>query len=255
MDKGEFLPNMGVSGVKLTVFFFVCGWALGKASFGAIPIRWAPSLALEGSGQIAEKIKDKLVPEGEPGLSLFFNGMSRYVSTCEQYLQFRDEGFDAVKPTDIAEEMFFRFRCKTLQWLGRAQPSRSSTLDGYLFSDTTLDELPPCLGMPEEGDTETKVQEAMIRGLSLKEFDPAIQITKITDYAISLNDGKQSLNLDLLAWADFNGDGPEDLLIFVNNSALKGTYRDYYHVVLTKTPGQKVFRVVNDDSRRCPIRP
>jgi hypothetical protein len=246
---------MGKASYQLLALFSLMGLIFCKTSSMGMPVRWTPAITLTGLEQLSDKFKEKIIPEGSPGLTLFRNGSPRAVLTCESYLQARDEGFESFNPSDWPQETLFKFQCKTLQWMGRARAARSSGVSDYEFSERSLDELPSCMGMPEDSETENRMQEAMVKGLSLRRFDPTAQISKNSEYSLSIKDSKETMTLELLAWADFNGDGPEDLLIFVSDSALKENYREYYHVVLTRSPGQDLFRVIKDDSGRCPIQP
>lgn len=167
------------------------------------------------------------------------------VSNCPQYLEFVTQGYGPNTNVDIAMEGFFKMRCRPIEWLSKAKPSKMSFVKNYSFSKKSIKELPPSLGgLGGDSSHQAALEKALSQGKSWSGFDPSMKVKKVSSDKLEIANKSEEIIFQILASGDMNDDGMEDLILFVGTYAVGGSFRAYDTVIVTRKKGQKLFRIV-----------
>lgn len=120
-------------------------------------------------------------------------------ATCRQYKDMTKQGWYAMTSRDMRREAFFVRACSLLDLLEKAQPAKKS-----YFTD----------GSPTLEEMQALGPSALLR-LARAEAGGDVTVKKTGAAEWRLTSGEQSTILQEIANADFNGDGVEDILIFL----------------------------------------
>lgn len=232
-------------------FVFV---ALGtQAKAEDYPIRWTERVELESLDQVG-----RLLAESGLDLELFrYDRASRQndgkrVDTCQEFLAAYSEGYGNSGSTyDLSMASWTNVWCSLLWKLKTAKPATRSAVAGLKLDEATPNVLPPdveldmwygensgCRGIAE------RLNVAERDGLSWQAFHRQIReefwskysplLLEDTSNEIRLvervlpnyvwysfaPDGEWRVGIEILAWADFNDDGLEDVFMLKGSSVM-----------------------------------
>ena len=155
------------------------------------------------------------------------NNQSKHVSTCNQYQKAMQGGYMA-KSSDAASMIsFYMLWCGSLNWMEKAKAAKNSYLKNFsLVQD--YPKLPSSLFYSPIGHKH--------QAISLLEIYPDITIQSIHDNSIVLSSKSHhhTIVITLLAKADFNHDGKQDILLSIAEYSTKGRYTQYGVYPITK---------------------
>jgi hypothetical protein len=97
------------------------------------------------------------------------------------------------------------------------------------------------------------VAEAIQKHKTWLDFYPQTQITDRTKTEMSLQMGCYMMNVEILAYGDFNHDGFEDVLVFFDHSVADGTFNYSGLAVLTRKSSSDYLKPVNIVPQRFDI--
>jgi len=210
---------------------------------GEFPIRWTPHLdlgsleelanlpALLGQPVITDNGAEKIEMEND-------KGDRATVTTPRQWLDLRKAGYGPVTTYDIKAEGWFKKRYWPKALLRDAKAARTSFLQDFDLTQEPLRHLPPTLSIRFFGSSEdwSEIERSYAQGRTWGEIDPQLKVQVNDRYSIVVrNDPSEEQNyINLLAWADFDHDGIEDILLEGSNYALPATLCVYHYVVLTR---------------------
>jgi len=215
----------------ISLVFFYCGWA--AASVGnprpthtestPLAVRWAKALNLASLADIDRKLAEPVVIEGGGELVLKHDHQApRKVTTGREYLDAIVDGYYPVTTYDLTMESWFKQATEPLVLLQKARPARQSFVAAIDLRKDPLSLLPPTLA-PWIEAAERRRNEAL--EAARKPWKAAYPRTVVEraeqDRVILVTPGSRTI-IEILAWADFDGDGIEDLLLAVNHFATAG---------------------------------
>lgn len=222
-------------------------FVLAVAQPAAHPVRWLEEVAPPGraalEARLAQPVKneipDPLVEETRDGRTV--------IRTCTDYAAAKKRRWEPANNFQIAVEAAFREQCEVGALILAAKPSRQSFLDTFTLDTSALDRLPPTLSYALSGDAERAASEAERLGKSWKTFKPAAIVveTPSTHELVVEEPDDARIDLRIKAFGDFDGDGVEDVLIFVSTHAIGASFQSYEPIVLTRTSAGGSLKVVN----------
>jgi len=191
------------------------------------PVIWTPVVQLKSLADIPKILSTQKIAVVQ--YSNDNTGQTAVAKTCEDYFKLTNTGYFPINNMEIGQESYFKNTCDPLRYFQHAQPATISYLRNFdLEKDYKL--LPaaaifPSLGdMPDpEGNLGTAFPDLQISGTPSK--------NSIT--VKSQNIGMEA-DILVLGWGDFTHSGKDQMLIFVANYALGGTYHSYTTYVLSK---------------------
>lgn len=231
----------------------------GGVSRVTYPVRWTRHVELAGLADIEATLDRPVVTSnGEEELILLPPGRHPRPADAEQgpdavrihsvreYLRYQDLEYYAGTTLEMMVESHFKFAALPAKYLKRARPSRES-----FVADLRLDSghlrLPPSLGLDAVGEAEGIEQSERLaaEGQSWQEIWPEARFTG-DETSLTVSDEGCVVSIDLLAWGDFNGDGIEDVLLFVTWRAVGGSMRIYWAAALTRLAADAPLTILSE---------
>ncbi len=220
----------------------------------SFPIRWTRHVELKDLAEVYA-LDDYLdapviTVNGREKINMVeVNGKGEAVATTpRQWLELRGRGYVPRTTYDIKAEGWFKSVVLPKLYLATARPARVSHLREFRLTDRPLEQLPLHLGLNVMGNGMWKERLARFeRGETWGAICPSLRVKVEDEYTIVVADDYEKNHIDLLAWADFDGDNIEDVLLSVTNYAIQGTLCAYRYVVLTRRkPGGRLV-IIRDE--------
>ena len=215
----------------------------------ALPIRWTEqlgfkpfhSLDLTGLGS-SDWLSDGLLPRGA-SIKMVCDDKTVTVTSLQDYYDLMIDGLRPVMECNAsfqANALFVRYVYPQF-YLRQATPAERSYLTGFALSEDLLKDLPPLLGafaLPaEEFDRVDAIESA---GGTWADIYPEDRVEVHSANHVTVTGRGGRVVIRQLAWGDFDGDGFEDILLWLWRET-EGTYFDYDVIVLTRTaPGERL---------------
>ncbi|HUW56710.1 MAG TPA: hypothetical protein VMZ92_08750 [Planctomycetota bacterium] len=214
----------------------------------AFPVRWTHHVELKdlAEARALDKYLDAPVVtvNGREKINMVeINGEGKTVATTpREWLELRGKRYAPRTTYDIKAESWFKSVVVPKLCLACARPARVSHLRDFRLTDRPLQQLPLHLGLNlmEQSTWEERLAR-FERGETWGEICPTLRVEVEDEYAVVVADDDEKNCIELLAWADFDGDGIEDVLLSVTNYAIRGTFCAYRYVIVTrKTRGGRL---------------
>ena len=202
-------------------------------------ITWSPDLHLKSLDEIPTRLRAPVL-EGSKDLRLVNGTTSRRVSSCDEYLKAVRAGFHPANNYENKIAATFVFECFVLRDLQHARPVTSR--NSYHWSADSLTQLPPVL-VPGAREVTNAASRAGKRGESWKDFNSGLKITKIDGDLLLAEDADYLYSLQILARADFNADGAEDLAVYGTAQGKHSTWSHAEYFILSPAASGKLARV------------
>lgn len=206
---------------------------------GQHPVTWSAALGLASLADIGARLAK---PFGEPiGLSL--KGHAQQAANCLDLLKLRKAGYGAEGDRGYALERYEGARCLALTLLKKARPARVSHLEQFQLNPSVLSALPPSLATTFSAIEDAAGRQAESAGKSLGQYRPGLNVRQEGDVLVVSSDTWES-RIEPYARGDFDGDGVEDLLVAVGETATQGTFDSTKLLLLTRKNPQGPLRTV-----------
>lgn len=185
------------------------------------------------------QLRDNIVnTSGQGRLILTKKSKKKYISTCNQYKKAQQQFYVPQNSYDPSINSFFVFWCGSLDWLEKAKPAKISYLQNYNLK-LSFAKLPSSLFIKHASDNSLKTS-------TLIEKYPDATLIDIKPQTITVESKKTQVRMiiSLLAKADFNNNGNQDLMLSVAQYSFNGNYQKYGIYVLSKNDAESVLKVV-----------
>ena len=230
-------------------------WAQEAAPY---PVWWSPSLDLESLDKIDQRLAMKFPPKTGRGVTLYKgerpDDAEAFIDSCVSYDKFRKEGYYA---RSNHSEQILRFHwsfCTALEMLRSAKPSRISYVNDVTLNPDIVDYFPAMVNLTGACEFLCRQYVANERRIPWSKFEaPEIEsIDVVNPYQMRVKTRAMSMTLEILARADFNEDGLEDLLVRVDGGAIRGTWGTTNLFTLTRDRRESVLWVLEAEQHLCP---
>lgn len=208
----------------------------------ARPIRWTEHVDLGSTDELADfdkRIARPLYEGGEP-----YKG----IATCADFFRSMEKGWEFETNAEMYLYMNSELACEPLRLLHAAQSARVSHVGDFRLDQAVLKALPATLAPPTDdqlnrADDDKQVDRSpsavwgsVLRGAKLEHPDA---------HSLRILRDDFETTMILLAWADFNADGFEDVLLWIESQATGGTLRFGSLRVITKTTPDGSWQVID----------
>jgi hypothetical protein len=212
-------------------------------------VRWSKALMLPALSAIDQELA---TPLETPIEVVGGGGRKATVRDCNSALDLLGHGFEA--PRDVEQRVLraASIRCLALRTLKSATPARRSELGTFHLSVDALDVLPPTLAVAVSDDALRRVREAEAQGKSWRDLVPnaTAKVEPVSDDrpdpSLVVESPGWRVRVTPYAYGDLDGDGSEDLMLRVDDEAVRGTYRNHRLVIVTWDPSRRSFRTVRE---------
>jgi hypothetical protein len=259
--------------LRLVRFFFgkTCVWSTAAAVIAALwlglsapapadeppyPVWWSPVLELDSIEGIDARLERTFWPgidEGMPLIKTEAGSISEvWAVNCIELKRSIEDGFHGAGSNDRAVVQYHVSVCRAMELLKRVAPARKSFIRNFAFDLTTVEILPAMVDLSPSCDFICREVVANDRRIPLSRFHDIllVQIMSETEMVYWSEDWK--IRLVVLAQADFNADGVEDLLLLSKGGSISGTGSWAELFLITRSDPNQVLWIVNADQYLCP---
>ena len=236
----------------LVLVAIVFSVAARTAAAEEFPVWWSPKLDLDALESIDAYLSLPLFPKQPEGVWLR-NENRREVraGTCNEFARLIGKGFYSYNPYKFGAALM-NDSCEIARRLKSAQPARQSFVRNFVFDETAPDFLPAMLGLGFSCEWACRLHIANEYRISWSAIDMIEEVEVVTEYRVEIATGGSFNHVELMARADFNGDGLEDLLVRTGGSARGGTHSATSLYLLSRETDDSVFFVLSSQSHLCP---
>ena len=241
--------------ITAMVAFLGVGVSAGWADEGPFPVRLNPRLALESvdAAAIDARLRGSLWPDipDDEGLEIFkfrkdpwfefdtpFEDLvidRRFAANCVNLAALTNTGYLARYRNDRELQQGLLKECEAIEFLRKARPARISHVREFRMSSRALDWLPVMLdnGIPlnrlcdelaynDQGvpwSAVDRIAEVQLRDqFTMRVWAEAVEANSDEEFPIALG---ADTWVEILAWADFNDDGVEDMLLLTSSVSME----------------------------------
>jgi|GEM_PF-7080086 len=214
----------------------------------ATEICWSPTLRLTSVSMINSRLETPFeAPIEVVRIATGQAGDRRVMTNCTSYFALRSGNYEPESDGDTAAMKLEGGKCQAVQALRLARPPRQTSLEAFHLDNGALDQLPPSLG-PESNPTDLQEREqATQAGKSWHAYDPLAHIGRVTSSqdAVVIS-GQLTTEVAILARADLDGDGVDDILVQTLSFGTEGSWREVRLRLLTRVGNHGVLRVTRE---------
>jgi hypothetical protein len=207
-------------------------------------VRWSDQLGLAALVDIEKQLRT-VDATGFGELEL---GGKRIVPrSCVEWSRLHAAGYAPSTAVEVQPDGGARRRCETLTLLSQAKPARQSFTRKLIFDKSILAILPADLATRGSPEHDRDIALATEKKQSLAYFDPKAKLKRsVLPGVLEISEGgrQSSIALEPMAWADFDGDGTDDVLVSVVNSMAHGSIINARVIALTRSSNDEVLRVI-----------
>jgi len=247
------LIALGCSGGQQDVKVPEAPFATASSGSDAAPATAAPTVLPPGASPELDPgalrdVEAALTAVGDTDFGLLERGDREITpKTCREWRGLREAGFYPPNTYEMHVDARAQVRCGTLEFLGRASPSRSSYVKGAI-ENAQPGALPAILATALSGEDESARHAAVENGKSLEDLIPDARLApSARPRRITIAEPSGSrVTLHVEAWGDISGDGFEDLLVSVLNSVDQGTYFEMRLLRMTRVAPEGALLVIGE---------
>lgn len=224
--------------------------ATAQAGEEAPDTTWlSPLFELESIDKIDERMNREFFPGGE-GIPLVKGEWpgddETLTNNCVSYEKLYNEGYYARTNYTLKILQFHTAICHALELLASAKPARTSFVSTFKFDRKAVTFLPAMITSAGSNDYACRQFVANERRISWSDFSTYEfeEIEVVNDYEMNTKTIGEHVSLQILARADFNNDGLEDIMVRVHQNAVGGTWGSTGITLITRDSPNGVFWVL-----------
>ncbi len=216
------------------------------------PIWWSPKLELESLEKVDQRLERSFWPDDE-GFVMKKWDVDRYSAkdpapNCPALLDLAEQGYQG---TPFKLHMALMAECEALRYLKNARPAKRSYLAGFMLNHEAFEFLPHMVYFGGSCSSACARYYANEERIPMGEPEPLTELETASDQEMTFETDHESFTMEILARADFNRDGFEDILLRSSYYIFKATGGGTRLFLLTRDAPESVLRVVNPDRHLC----
>ncbi len=192
-------------------------WACAQRPPAAAPT-WSSALELRSLAELPARFAR---PFREP-VDLVKDSVHSSVGTCAALLAARGQGASPASDRDLAIEREEGATCIALEQLSHARGGTGALAPFDLRGATTA-QLPPTLAVPFGKRDDQRAQAAEARGQALADYLPGVSVRSLDGVLVLKGDAWET-RVEVLARADFDASGRDEMLLAAHDKATEGTF-------------------------------
>ena len=202
----------------LLPYYLACAGS-AAAETEQYPIWWSPALELESLDSIDERRRKRFWPERHDGVRVYKDGdrstAPAEIDDCWTLEQLPREGYSTPIENDIRFIESLSRMCTALDMLEIAAAAKVSHVSNFVMTAEALDYLPAMVSISPGCDWLCRQYQANERRIPLSRFEAEFDVKPkvLSELKIERWTDWWFYGIEILARADFNGDGLEDLLV------------------------------------------
>jgi hypothetical protein len=170
---------------------------------------------------------------------------SREVSNCRQVLEARYQRYEGVNNPEHKRFLWSIAHCKAIELMRQAAAAKQSFVRDFQLDAEAPLVLPWMVELPPFVSTICAQIIANDLGLSWLSVDRSVRMEWFAGSAVRYVTNDWNSVIEILAWADFNEDGYEDMMALVSSGAIEGTFGTSDVLLLTRTDLDSVLHVID----------
>ncbi len=242
--------NISIIAAVTALLLAVSGPAAAAAE-GPYPVWWSPALELDSLDAIDARLGRELwtyYPEGMPLIKSDGDTLTEVQAVnCIDLERFVEEGYEGRGSHGFWLRQYQQAVCSAIALLKQAAPARESFLRDFRLDVETVNFLPAIVYLSpscylmcwDDAANELRVPLSRVHQILL------VQIYSATEMIFWSFDW--DIRLAILARADFNSDGLEDMLVLASGGSISGTGASARTYILTRDAANAVLHGLNFD--------
>ena len=218
-------------------------------------IWWSPELELESLDQIDERLSRPFLPNGE-GLYMFRQdgnqALERHAPNCTALKELSEQGYRGAGSTGRYAQAYHTAECEALRYLKEARPAEKSYLAGFIFNRESFQLLPDMVSFGPSCESACREYYANEARHPMGEPTSLKQLELISNHEMTFKTELELVEMEILARADLNFDGFDDILLRSSVHMLEGSWSSAILFLLTRDAPDSVLWVVNPKQYLCP---
>lgn len=250
------MPTFLAALLALHVLFVPAALAGEHAPY---PVWWSPEFSFVTLDQFDEPFEKEFGSEGD-GRMLVYKGEGpnkeeAYAYDCRSLLKLDFEGYFPKTTSQVEKFLKYDKQCDVMEILRETKPSQVSNVNDFIFDNTSIDFLPAMVNRSGSCDFACRQYRANEKAISWRDFEISefLSIQIIHKYRMVVTTDNSLADLEILARADFNNDGTEDMLVQYIGGATHGTWGTILKFILSRDEPDAVLRVLNAEQYNCSI--
>jgi hypothetical protein len=244
-----------LAAAALVALALVRAGASGAAEEGPYPIWWSPLLELES----LDGIDARLDRETWPGANDFMvykevggERIGAIMDTCAKTIELSDGAYEAPGNNNHQIQLRATAWCRTIAAIKHAQPAKQSFVRNFKLDQSALNVLPIIAHIGPSCYGQCWNLAGNEKKISWKHLRDYYTVEESGKNEIKVGDKIDRYRFQLLAQADFNADGLEDIVLMVDYYTTEGTYGTTHMFILTRDSSDGVFWAPDPDRYLCP---
>jgi hypothetical protein len=246
------MPQRLFASLLLVALVLVSAAARGE---GGYQIWWSADLGLDSLDDIDAYLARPFFrrnPEGVPlGKSQGDQFLQVRAASCLDFSRLESDGYYDFDPYRLPAAIMSD-ACEIVRRLKDAQTAKHSFVRNFVFDETAPDFLPAVLDLGSSCEWACRLYIANEYRIPWSEVDRIERVEAKNDNEVDIITPISHNTVALMARADFNGDGLEDLLVRTSGSARGGTLSGTAVYVLSRDTDDSALFVLGSEEHLCP---
>ena len=250
--------NRNAPRTALIAFLMALPCTLGQAFADEppYPVWWSPVLELESLDAVDARLERSFRPDDPKGVPLIRSEGDTFAeiwaANCIELETLIEQGYESVGGPGHWLKQYQQSLCYVIEMLKTALPAKQSFLQDFELDVETVNYLPAMVYLSPSCDMLCREAVANDRRIPLQRFHDTLLVRILNDTEMIFWAIDWRVRLLILARADFNRDGLEDMLVLSSGGSITGTgaWADIF--LLTRYGPHKVLHVVDADRHLCP---
>ncbi|MEE8226157.1 MAG: hypothetical protein V3R30_05020 [Kiloniellales bacterium] len=223
---------------------------------GPYPVWWSPVLELDSLDAIDARLAREIWPGDSEGMRLMKIENDTRVEVravnCIDLERLVDDGYYGIGRHGFWLQQYQLARCHAIEMLRTAMPAQQSFLRDFSLDVDTVDYLPAIMNLSPLCEMMCREIIANNRRIPLRRFHDTGLVQILDETVMDVWSPDWKVRITILARADFNHDGLEDMLALSSGGSIsgRGAWADVF--LLTREKPGAVLYDLNADKGYCP---